>query len=221
MRPGGVSFVIASVALGGPATTQAADSHWEPGERTTSTLKGEVDTPGTARSGDGVYGRLDGDLDLGAGLGVDAMRDGTAGAARLSLHYFSSLGVYASYADALGRERELARSISFGVDLRPLFIPRWLQDRQQGPSGWDLTIDSLAVGVGAFYAEPPGRSFGDARGFELSAGLGVPLAGIAGGPWLEGRALLRWPNPGAGERADGALVAVLSWHSIFFSGLSD
>src|SRR6187551_2800313 len=46
-------------------------------------------------SGDGVYGRFDGDLDLGLALGAELGSAGQAAPAlRASAHYFSIAGVY-------------------------------------------------------------------------------------------------------------------------------
>jgi len=204
-------------------TPLVAEERWEPGEPTTARMRGEVAESRRGSSEDGVYGRFDGDFDFGAALGADLMKDTTLGAARLTLHYFSTVGVHVEYADALGRSSELGRLTAFGVDLRPLFIPRWSEDREQGPAALDLAIDSLSIGMGAFFAQPRGGDFGSTRGFELSAGLGVPLLGSASGPWLEARYLLRWPNPGrgTGERAESAVLALLSWHTLWLSGLSD
>jgi hypothetical protein len=95
------------------------------------------------------------------------------------------------------------------VDLRPLFIPRWSTNRQIGRPLVDLTLDSISLGLGAFFGEPENQSFGDERGFELSLGFGVPLFARADGLWLELRGGLEWPN--TGDLREKAL-AVLSYH---------
>jgi len=206
------------VALSVSASAHAEEPLWDPGEPTTSRVKGEIVRP-RGGVGDGVHGRFEGDLDLGLGLGVTTADGDALGAARLSLHYFSTLGVYGGYADALGRDAAARRIASFGVDLRPLFLLRWSQDAEQGPATLDLFVDSLSLGAGGFLAEPPGRAFGDARGLELSLGAGLPLAGDAAGPWLEGRYLYRWHDPGGDSSGEHALLAVLSWHALFLSAL--
>jgi hypothetical protein len=196
---------------------------WEPGNSTTSRVKDEVDADDRGRSADGVYGRFEGDLDIGFGAGVDATTEATLGAVRGSLHYFSTIGVYLGYADALGSANESdRRRLSLGVDLRPAFIPRWSKNIEQGPSFVDLTLDSISLGVGVWWADPPGGSFGDRRGLEASLGLGVPLMGNATGLWLEARGLLRWADPAhdPGDKADGGILALLSWHQLVQSPLS-
>jgi hypothetical protein len=217
-------LALALVVLCMRSRAAADEPRWEPGRRTTSTVRGEVGEPdGGSGDADGVYGRFEGDLDLGLGLGVEADGDDARGAARLSLHYFSTLGLTVEYADSLQNGTARSRRLfGVGVDVRPAFIPRWSGDHEHGPAFVDLTLDSISLGVGAFWAEPPGRDFGDARGLEASLGLGLPLFGRADGLWLEGRVLGRWRDPAhaPGERADAVALAVLSWHTLILSPLA-
>ena len=214
--------LIAGAALVFSLPARAQALGWEPGERTTATVEGEVGERGTSPSGDGVYGRFEGDLDLGLGAGVEADAERTRGALRASVHYFSMMGVAVSYSDALGGDAGPRRVLSLAAELRPLFIPRWNRDLEHGPALLDLAIDSISLGLGAFWAEPRVGDLGDARGLELSGGFGLPLFGTSRGPWLEARGLLRWPDPARapGERADGALLAVLSWHELVLTPLA-
>src|SRR5690606_156822 len=154
-----------------------------------------------------------GDLELSLGAGAELDRFGERGALKLGLHYFSMIGLYVSYADQLGGEGS-ERVLATGVDVRPAFIPRWSRDMQQGPGVLDLMIDSISLGLGAFWAQPEGLEFGDVRGFELSGGFGLPLFGRAPGPWLETRAIGRWAEPTASETPSGEFVGLvlLSWH---------
>ncbi len=230
-RPGAVSAAAVAVTmalLAASARPARADPDREPGadaawgRRSTAAVSPAVDeTPRT--SGDGVYGRFSGDMDLGLAVGGEADRDAARGAARLDLHYFSMAGVYLGMSDALGRDVDGSRRVlSLGVDLRPGFVPRWAKGMQQGPAFVDLFVDSIALGVGAFWSQPRGGDFGDRRGFEASLGFGLPLAGRAPGPWIEARGLLRWGDPG-GAGAAGAVPAVLvlvSWHTLFVSPLA-
>lgn len=157
---------------------------------------------------DGVYDRFDGDLDLGLALGAEFGSGRVAPVLRGTAHYFSVAGVY-----ALGRVRagnDSARSLlGVGVDLRPLFLPRWAKGFETGPAFFDLTLDSLSLSLGAFWAASLPRGPDAARGFEAALGFGVPLFSTAGGPWLEARGALRYP--GAEPREEAVLVA-LSWH---------
>jgi hypothetical protein len=164
---------------------------------------------------DGVYGRLDGLLALAADVGAELEDGEPRGSMRLSAHYLWIAGVYGRYSDALGgAEHRPARVASLGVDLRPLFLPRFSQDWERGPALLDLALDSLSLSAGAYFAEPLGRGFGDERGFELGAGFGVPLAGRAQGPWLDFRAERRFADEGANA---WVLTASLGYHLLTWS----
>lgn|SRR6478735_4489846 len=162
-------------------------------------------------SGDGVYDRFDGDLDLGLALGAEL---GSAGKAapivRASAHYFSIAGVY-----AVGRVKagdESAPSLfGLGVDLRPLFLPRWAKGYQTGSALFDLTLDSLSLSLGAFWAQRAAQASEANRGFDAQLGFGIPLCATAAGPWLEVRGALRYPD-GAGR--EEAVLLLLSWHGL-------
>jgi hypothetical protein len=189
------------------------------GRETTSKVRGELEADHIRESNDGVYGRFDGDLDLGLGAGArfDASGERFSLGTRLSAHYFSLAGIYLEYADALGQSETDARSLGFGVDLRPLFVPRWSQDMQGGSAFGNLTLDSISLGLGAYYAEPEGQSFGDERGFSASLGIAFPLALYATGPWLELRGGLDFPDRGDTR---GTVLALLSFHCLAVTPLS-
>jgi len=162
---------------------------------------------------DGVYERFDGSLALAGSVGCE-LEDGQArGALRLSAHYLWTAGIYARYADAFGSDQRMARAASFGIDLRPLFLPRFGLDLEQGPALLDLTLDSLSLTAGAYFAQPRPGDFGDQRGFETGLGLGVPF-GLANGLWLEGRAERRFA-----DRGDDAwlFTLALALHAVTWS----
>jgi hypothetical protein len=161
---------------------------------------------------DGVYGRLDGLLAVAADLGAELENGEPRGALRVSAHYLWIAGAYARYSDALGgADRRPARVASFGVDVRPLFLPRFSQDWERGPALLDLGLDSLSLSAGAYLAEPLGQSFGKERGFELGAGFGLPLLGEARGPWLDFRAERRFADEGEGA---WLFSAALGYHTL-------
>jgi hypothetical protein len=168
---------------------------------------------------DGVYGRMDGILALAGDVGVELEDGETRGALRVSAHYLWIAGVYGRYSDAFGgAEQRPARVASFGVDLRPLFLPRFSQDWEQGPATLDLALDSLSLSGGAWFGGPVAGSFGDQRGFELGLGFGVPLFAQAQGPWLDVRAERRFADEG-----DGAwlFTLALGYHALIWSTDSD
>jgi hypothetical protein len=160
-------------------------------------------------SNDGVYGRFDGDLDLGLALGAEFGSAGQAApSVRASAHYFSIAGVYAAGRIKAGDE-SAPSLFGLGVDLRPLFVPRWARGYETGPSLFDLTLDSLSLSLGAFWAQPAAPAAASSRGFDAQLGFGIPLLATAAGPWLEARGALRYPDGAAREEA---VILALSWH---------
>jgi hypothetical protein len=194
-------------------TLVAAHASAEPayGDATTANVENEIAAGHRHPRGDGTYGRLDGDLDLGLALGgiLDVDHGEPGAVARVSAHWFFMAGAYVSYADGLGAELDPERRLGLGVDVRPLFLPRWTQDLERGPALLDLALDSLSLGLGVSFDEPAGRGFASRQAFELSFGFGVPLMGRAPGPWLEARGALAWGN--LGERSETVLL-VGSYH---------
>lgn len=161
---------------------------------------------------DGVYGRFDGDISFSLGAGVEF--DGNTRAALIGrVLYYHSIGLAAGYADGLGSSG-LPKRVGFaGMELRPLFLPRWSKSLEKGGAFWDLTLDSVALGV-AGYASAPTREHAQARGgVQLSLGASVPLFGEADGLWLEARGFYR---PGLAP-ADLGAWAGLSWYASWLS----
>jgi hypothetical protein len=166
-------------------------------------------------SRDGVYHRFDGDLDLGLAVGAEF---GSAGSAapivRGSAHYFSIAGLYAGGRFKAGTD-SAPSLFDLGVDVRPLFVPRWAKGYETGPALFDLTLDSLSLSLGAFWSDQSStRPAG--RGFEAAFGFGLPLFSSAAGPWLEARAALRYPDSDAREEA---LLVAFAWHGFVLTPL--
>ncbi|HEY6729309.1 MAG TPA: hypothetical protein VI197_35100 [Polyangiaceae bacterium] len=193
-------------------------TEWEPGDRTTSELPGEVRPSDEATMVDGVYGRFDGDLDLGLSLGAELESDVERLLVAASAHYFWTAGIYGTYREAVGDDRDElpARTLfSVGVDVRPLFIPRWSLDWQTGPATLDLLLDSISASAGAYFA--PADEGAGRRGFETSFGAGIPLTGSASGPWFSARYDVRLPEAGD---ASTSVWLMLSWHVLVSTPLS-
>jgi hypothetical protein len=167
---------------------------------------------------DGVYGRFRGDTDISLKLGGMVRDSGLAGSVGASMHYYSLLGISGDYSESLVADSLHARSAAVGMELRPLFLPRWALGLERGPAWLDLALDSAAFGFGAYFtdAEDEGRG---SRGAWLSLGFGAPLLGMASGPWVELRAVRRFPDPGAyGVQAHNAAFVYLSWHHVLQLG---
>ena len=163
---------------------------------------------------DGVYGRFHGDTDLSLKLGGLISDSRLAGSLGLSAHYYSTLGITGDYSESLMSDALHTRSFSLGMELRPLFLPRWALDLERGPAWLDLTLDSACLGFGAYFTDA-GTAQADTRGAWLSLGLGIPVLGDATGPWLELRLLRRLPDHELpGHEPHNALLVYLSWHQV-------
>jgi hypothetical protein len=169
----------------------------------------EAGWPGETEN-DGVYGRFGGNTDLSLKLGGHMDTAGVSASLGVSAHYYSTVGLSLDYLEGLSDEDD-RRGLSAGAELRPLFLPRFLLGRQRGPAWFDLTLDSLSLGLGAYWSQnaEPER---DGRGLWLSAGFGLPLTGHASGPWMELRGLRRFPDPSLELDAHNAVFVYLSWH---------
>lgn len=206
MKRGRAHLLLLAFAVGASVSARSGQAFAQ------STAVRHVDS-----SRDGVYDRFDGDLDLGLGLGAELGSAGHAApAVRGSAHYFSIAGVYLEGRIHAGDES--ARSLfGLGVDLRPLFVPRWAKGFETGPSFADLTLDSLSLSLGAFWSERPAHALNAARGLEAGLGFGVPLFASASGPWFEARGMLRYPD---GAEREEALFVALSWHGFVLTPFS-
>jgi hypothetical protein len=172
--------------------------------------------PELAMDDGGPAGRFAGDLDFGARAGMTTF-DGTQLSLGLSAHYYWTIGASLQYDEGLSAGRgEVTRRGSFAFELRPLFLPRFAKDWQRGSDFVNLTLDSLAFGLGA-YAETRLDTDESDPGLLLSLGLAVPLLGTAEGLWLgtRGSAYV----PGDSERGvRHSLTAYLAWHWLVDSG---
>jgi hypothetical protein len=169
-----------------------------------------------AELSDGAYGRFDGDTDLSVSA-FAGTRDGAGwivGASARAL-YLSTAGPYALFDAAPSGDRD--RALGIGMTLRPLFLPRWGSDLERGPAWLDLSLDSIAVDLGARWDLYPDRP--RAPGAELGLSFEVPLAGRAIGPFVGMRGALQWP------KADGRAIATgtlsVSWHFTVDAHLAD
>ncbi|HEX5102088.1 MAG TPA: hypothetical protein VFV94_21410 [Polyangiaceae bacterium] len=182
------------------------------GKRTSSAVR-SVDPDANHHQGDGAYGRFDGDLDLGLGVGPNLAftGDDVGVAVRGTAFWYSTVGLELVYTETLSKTPELERRLGAGIGLRPLFLIRWSQALETGPAVLDLALDSLSLGLGASFGTPAGRGFGSRTKFETSLGFGAPLTGTAAGPWLEFRAAMGLPRP---EEAETSAMLFFAWHFV-------
>lgn len=178
---------------------------------------------------DGVYGRFAGDLGVSLEAGIAEAFPGEAMAARLATHYLATVGTFLQYEQGLGSPPQpAARSIAFGVEVRPLFLPRFSSNLEQGPALLDLWLDSLGVELGVVGAALPDPRCPAAEascwqtGLQVGVGMELPLLARAEGPFVGLRGALRWPSqPDEGEpepfRDPSALAMLTVGYRLVFS----
>jgi hypothetical protein len=163
---------------------------------------------------DGVYGRFDGPLSLQPFIGGAYTFAGPVTELGVAVYFLHTVGVQGKYVD--GRLMPLSGRAPLSIStvslaLRPLFLLRWSKNLEQGPSLLDLTVDSLTLKIGGFWAEfehdPDSK-----RGFESELSLGVPLLAKADGPWLTFAVVDRLPKVAhEGRSVDLSLSARFEW----------
>lgn len=163
---------------------------------------------------DGVYGRFDGELSLVPSLGMQHAAAGWFTQVGVAGFYLSTVGVI--FRTSEGRWSPVSPRADFNVSslalaLRPLFLLRWTQDWEKGPSFLDLTIDSLTLSVGSYWAQQHSLEL-QRYGLETELSFGFPLLGKAHGPWLTASVVNRVPKvTHAGSRFDFAYGFRFEW----------
>jgi hypothetical protein len=172
--------------------------------------------------GDGAYGRLNGDtiLSYGAGFGLGFNAKHTF-AADLRARYLDSAGVIV--APEIRTNGEPA--IAVAVEVRPLFLGKFLTGHFSGRSWLDLTVDSLGVEVGSWFGP---LDEGTGAAFLVGGGVDLPLgADGSSGLWM--RLGARWiyaherdlGSPEAEGRASKVFImAVLYFRSAVDLGIA-
>jgi hypothetical protein len=191
--------------------------------------QGDILAADAPRGTDGVYGRFDGDLDLSLAAGPELLRGGPGAAAMFRALYMQTASLYVGYTTSFGNHSAVPpRSLALGVGLRPMFLPRWGNDKEQGPAILDLTLDSMTFDIGTIWAADQGGSFNQKPGIELGLGLEVPLTLQASGPWLGARGALRWRGVelASKENSDPAnlgpvIFFTLAWHVLVNAHIVD
>lgn len=154
------------------------------------------------RGEDSTYGRLEGDVAFAIGAGATFGARAPRGTVDARIRYLEVVGLFGTYEDALGGRAEPERVVATGLEVRPLFFGRWLKGMRSGSPFLDLTLDSLALEIGAAFQEPRGASLGARPALQTGAGLEFPIFGRAQGLWLGAHGGARF-----GERAlDASLV---------------
>ena len=174
---------------------------------------------------DGSYGRIDGDVTCSAALGAAVASHSYGVHASAAARYLDTAGLYVSlYAPLAPIERAKERAVSAGLSLRPLFLPRFLTNRETGPAWADLVIDSFTLHVGAVAIWQ--THFEWIRpGLELGAQIGLPLRSAARGPWLLAGTAMQWSPTDLAHSSHAATstlaFAAIAWQGIFDAGIVD
>jgi hypothetical protein len=187
-----------------------------------------ADPPSTTP--DATYGRIDGDVALVGGVGASFGPTAPRLALDVRLRYLDTVGVFVDYEDApaLGSTADPRRIFSTGLELRPLFLARWLQVGELHRGRLDLLVDSLGVDLGAVFQQAAGTSFGQRPGVQFGLGVELPILPRATGPWIGLHGGVRWSDSaligdaitGPGDRAL-FLAVTLSWHQLFLTHAVD
>lgn len=135
---------------------------------TIAALALSIPTPALAQ--DGAYGRLDGDLTLevSGGGGATYEADAWSGAAVLEarMRYVDMAGLMLG-----GEDRpDGASRLLLMVDVRPLFLARFLTNNSVGDRYWDVLIDSIGLDLGVAFAP-----LDDRLGAALAVGFGLDV----------------------------------------------
>jgi len=172
---------------------------------------------------DTTYGRIDGYVGLVFGAGATFGPRSPRGTLDLRARYLETTGVFLTYEEGavFGTGAEPKRVLAGGLEVRPLFVARWLTGHEMGNARADLILDSLGFELGGFFAQPQGGSFGDHPGLQAGLALEVPVFARASGPWVGVHGGVRWSDsalsgdPVAGP-ADRAmyLSVTIAWHQI-------
>ena len=174
---------------------------------------------------DGAYGRLDGDVALDLSLGTRlalSPPDPAAFNARLGALYVATVGTFVSLDRGAHAHDKLGTSL--GVEVRPLFIPRFVSAGQTGPAWLDLVIDSFSLALAS-------RWVGNhSAALELSTGVELPLFAAYAGPLIAvrlsqvlGQSSLRGGDPHDRQTGvDGTFLSIsFGWRASFSTHIVD
>ncbi len=165
------------------------------GARADNRPGGRADLPARLADRDTTNGRIDGDLGVVVGAGASFGPRAPRGAAELRLRYLETAGFFVTYEDGFGAAAAVpARVVATGLEVRPVFLGRWVTGREVGLGWADLAIDSLGLEVATFFEQPPAGSFGPRPGLQAGLGIELPVLGRASGPWIDVHGGVRWSD---------------------------
>jgi hypothetical protein len=179
---------------------------------------------------DTSYGRIDGDFSASAGVGATFGPRSPRAAVDLRLRYLWTAGLFVTYEDGplVGSSSDPRRAFAAGIELRPLFLFRWLQGHELGNARLDLAIDSFALELGPVFVEPQGASFKSRPGLQAGLGVQLPLLPNATGPVIGIHGGARWSDAAlSGHSTDLPsdrslyLLVTVAWQQVFGAHVVD
>ena len=188
---------------------------------------------GPARAAGGpdvTYGRVAGDLTLVGGVGAVLGQYGARGEVEARLRYFETAGLFVSYEEgpAFASPADPLRILATGLEVRPLFLFRWLDGHETSGARLDLLVDSIGLELGAAFQQPEGASFGSKPAAQAGLAIELPVFASATGPWLGLHGGVRWSDRAlAGVSTSGRDDQVLylsitaAWHQVVLSRAVD
>jgi hypothetical protein len=184
---------------------------------------------GAARAAEASYGRVEGDVTLAAGVGAAFASPGPRVAAELRARYLETAGLFATYEDGavFDSSADPRRLLAFGLELRPLFLFRWLRGHETQRARLDLLVDSFGLELGMTWPSAPGDGFTSHPGVEAGLGLEMPITADATGVWVALHGGLRWSDdaqatgPVRSDDREAYLAVTLAWHQVVATHLVD
>lgn len=118
--------------------------------------------------------------------------------------------------------------VSGGIELRPLFLYRWLRGLEMQRGYVDLAIDSIGLELGAFLSASSAAASDFQPGFALGLGIELPFQASATGLWVGLHGGVRWADQPAalgspeGPNARAAYLTItLAWHQVVSTHIVD
>lgn len=132
---------------------------------------GAVSSRAHAQDGDGLYGRFDQDVWMSvsglAGIEPSVTSNAVSIVPEFRARYLDSAGIF------LGASHNQASTRFFGgVDLRPIFLGRFLTGRVIGRSFFDLLVDSIGLDLGVSTLDVGGQTRG---ALLVGTGIDIPV----------------------------------------------
>ena len=179
---------------------------------------------------DPTYGRMNGDLSLVVGSGAMVVPGAPRVEGEIRIRYLDTAGVFAAYEDGplVASDSEPRRALSTGVELRPVFLARWLNGLETERARLDMVLDSIGLDLGAIFLQPRAGGFASRSGLLVGLGVEIPIFANASGPWIDLQGGMRWSEEavalgivrGLVDRS-AFLAITLSWHQFVSTHLVD